>query len=434
MKYNIKDILRKGFDEFAQFVNPLIAERARIAGEPINFVKAENGQLIDNKGNIYEDFHGCQALGHRNHAITKAVREFLDTDSPSWYPSRVNPFAGRLAKELCNRTGYSQVYFGCTGSEAVEASIKLARVVTKRAKILSLEGAYHGCTYGSLALMNEGAFRNPFGPHIPNIKAIPFACIDSLKSEFLKGDVAAVVVEPIQGEGGIRPLPQDFVDELCKITLENNSLIIADEIQTSLGRSGHFIATSKWKRKPDVLLMGKALGGGLVPLSATLTHANLFEKAYGIHYEAAESHNSTFSNNAVGCVAGLAALDIITDDLVNHISEIGREFRENIYNNLKGSPLFKEVRGDGLMIGIELNRLDNPWLSFEHFGYPEFANRVSTALLLCSRLYKRGFYSFICGHNWSVIRLQPRFDISKERLVEYTKVCRDELDFLYNQN
>src|SRR5215213_1515465 len=150
MRESAAEILREGFGEFQAFVNPLIAERARLAREPIQFVRVADGALVDAEGKTYEDFHGTQMLGHRNRAVAEAIRELLDSDAPTWFPSRVNPWAGRLARRLCERTGYGNAYFGMSGADAVEAALKLARAATRRPRILALEGGYHGCTFGAV--------------------------------------------------------------------------------------------------------------------------------------------------------------------------------------------------------------------------------------------------------------------------------------------
>lgn len=423
-------ILRKGFDEFRDFVNPLIAQRAELAGEPVRIVRTENGVLFDADGQSYEDFHGTQAFGHRNPAVAAAVREFLDGDAPSWYPSRVSPFAGRLARRLCERSGYSNAFFACTGSDMVEAAIKLARAATRRPRILCLEGAYHGCTLGSCALMAAGPFRDPFGPHLPGVEALPFGDEAALARALGQGDVAAVVVEPIQGEGGVRVLSASYAAALGEITARHGALLVADEVQTGLGRTGRFLFTSSWPRRPDVVLLAKALGGGLIPCSAMLTERTIFERAYGKHFEAAEAHNSTFSYNALACVAGLATLDLLTDDLIARVDQVGARLRRDLAAALEGSPLFLEVRGAGLMLGVALKAPDHPWISFEHFGIPDLGRRSTIGALLCHRLYRRGFFCFVCGHDWSILRLQPRYEIGEDRLAEFVRACREEVEAL----
>jgi acetylornithine/succinyldiaminopimelate/putrescine aminotransferase len=439
----IETILRKGFDDYRELVNPLVALRAELSGEPAKVVHTDGGRLVDAEGRIIEDFHGTQAFGHRNPVVTQAVRELLDSDSPSWFPSRVNPYAGSLARRLCARAnaahahtgggeagGYSNVFFASSGSEAVEAALKLARAATGRPRVLSLEGAYHGCTMGSCALMARGPYRDPFEPHLPGVGNIPFGDADALREALAAGDVAGVVVEPIQLEGGVRPLLPAYVEALGDLTKRHGVLLIADEVQTGLGRTGRFLASEAWPRRPDAVLLAKHLGGGLMPISAMLTRRDLFDRAYGQSFETSEAHNCTFTGSAAVCVAADAALDLLTDELIARVETLGAAFRAGLTEALSGLPFFGEVRGAGLVAGIALEDVDHPWLSFEHFGMSELAGQPSLGLLLCHRLYKRGFFCFVCGHDWRVLRLQPRFNIDPETLTSFIAIVREELDYL----
>jgi acetylornithine/succinyldiaminopimelate/putrescine aminotransferase len=389
-------------------------------------------RLIDAEHNAIEDFHGTQAFGHRNPVVAQALRAFLDSDSPAWFPARVNPFAGSLARRLCERTGYTNAFFANSGSEAVEAAIKLARAVTHKPRVLSLENAYHGCTMGSCGLMTPGPYRDPFAPHVPGLGAIAFADVDVLHAELARGDVAGVVVEPIQLEGGVRALDDSYVAALCELTEQHGALLIADEVQTGLGRTGRFLASENWPRRPDAVLLAKHLGGGLLPISAMLTRRELFERAYGASFEASEAHNCTFSGSALPCVAAHAALDLLSDALIARVRTLGAAFRRGLSEALSELPLFAEVRGAGLIAGIELAPSDHPWLSFEHFGMDELSGHPTVGLLLCHRLYKRGFFCFVCGHDWRVLRLQPRFDIEADTLANFTQAIREELSYLCN--
>jgi acetylornithine/succinyldiaminopimelate/putrescine aminotransferase len=438
MSKRIEAILRRGFDDYRELVNPLVALRAELTGEPARVVRTDGGRLVDADGRLIEDFHGTQAFGHRNPVVTQAVRELLDSDSPSWFPSRVNPYAGSLARRLCERANgsggaaaaYSNAYFASSGSEAVEAALKLARAVTGRPRVLSLAGAYHGCTMGSCALMAPGPYRDPFEPHLPGVGNIPFGDAGALGEALATGDVAAIVVEPIQLEGGVRPLAPAYVEALCALTQRHGTLLVADEVQTGLGRTGRFLASETWPRRPDAVLLAKHLGGGLMPISAMLTRRDLWERAYGKSFETSEAHNCTFTGSAAVCVAAHAALDLLTDDLVARVGALGAAFRAGLTEALSGLPLFAEVRGAGLAVGIVLKAADHPWLSFEHFGMSELAGQPTVGLLLCHRLYKRGFFCFVCGHDWSVLRLQPRFNIDAETLTSFTAIVREELDYL----
>ena len=428
----IRAALSQGFDDYGQYVNPLIALRARLAQEPVRVTGSRGGRLVAHDGCEIEDFHGTQAFGHRNPVIADAIRAYLDTTATSWFPSRVSPFAGRLARRLCERSGhYSNAFFGSSGSDAAEAGMKLARAATGRPRILSLDKAYHGTTYGSCALMPPGIFRDPFGPHLPDVASLPFGDIAALERALAPGDVAAVIVEPIQLEGGVRPLPAAYIAALCELTAARGTLLIADEVQTGLGRTGHFLNTETWPRRPDAVLLAKQLGGGLLPCSALLTHRALFEAAYGGgDFERAESHNSTFSGNSMACAAALGALSLVTEPLMARVREVGEHFRRSLREALTGLAIFEDVRGQGLITGIQLRQLDHPWLSFEHFGLSGLADRPSVGFLTCHRMYRRGYYCFVCGHDWTVLRLQPRLDIESERLDAFVAAIAEELGYL----
>ncbi len=182
-----------------------------------------------------------------------------------------------------------------------------------------------------------------------------------------------------------------------------------------------------------MVLLAKGLGGGLLPISAMLTTRALFERAYGANFQTGEAHNCTFSFNAVTAVAALATLELLTDELFATVSEKGRLFHGALADRMQGSPLLSEVRGVGMMLGVALRPFDHPWLSFEHFGVGDdqsLARRPSVAPLVCHRLYRHGYFAFTCGHDWSVVRLQPRFEIAPESLLRFADLLRQETDRL----
>lgn len=425
---SVDSVLRQGFADFRDYVNPMIYKRAEFAREPVRAMRAEGGRLRLEDGRAVEDFHGTQAFGHRNAHIANCIREFLASEHPNWFPSRINPFAGRLARRLCERSGhYSNVFFGCTGSDGVEAALKLARAATRRPRLLALEGAYHGCAVGSVSMMHAGPFTAPFEPLLADVTRVRFGDVDALARAFASGDVAALFLEPIQGEGGVRPLPAEFVEAACELTARHGALLVADEIQTGFGRSGAFLRSAAWPRRPDVAILGKQLGGGLMPISAMMTRRELFERAYGEDFEDGEAHNMTMSYNALSAVAALGALDLLTDELLATVRERGERLRAQVSRALGECSLFAEARGSGYMVGIELRQPDHPWLSFEHFGMPAWDGRPLIAPLLCARLYRKGYYCFPCGHDWRVVRVQPRFDIEESALEEFVAALSEEL-------
>lgn len=427
---DLPDILANGFAEFRDFVNPLVASRAALSKEPTELYHTKDGLLVDADGTVLEDFHGVQALGHRRKEVTRAVTEYLASDAPNWFPARVNPFTGRLARRLCERTdgAYQRVYLACTGSEAVEAAMKLARAATGRPRILGLDHAYHGCGIGSMALMHDGPFHDPFGPHLPGVSRVTVGDVDALARELAKGDVAALVLEPIQGEGGVRVVPDAFIAAACELTKKHGALLCADEVQSGLGRAGRFLTSETWGRRPDAVIVGKQLGGGLMPVSAMLTTDALFSAAYGEDFEDGESHNVTMGQNGVTAVAALATIAMLDEPLLARVRASGERLRAALHDALAPSPLFREVRGRGLLVGIALAQPEHPWLSFEHWGLPKLRDRATIAPVLAYRLYKHGFFTFACGHDWSVLRVQPRLDIDDATLDRFVAAAKTELD------
>jgi putrescine aminotransferase len=424
--------LAQGYEAFRELVNPLVAVRAGLLEEPYQLVSVDDdGALIDVDGRRVEDFlsgWGTQALGHRNARVAAAISEVLAGRAPTFFTSGVSPYAGLLARALARRTGYDATYFASGGSEVVEAALKLARGRGRR-RVLCLEGAYHGCTFGSLAMMARGPFRDPFAPHLAAVEAVPFGDARALAAALDAGDVAAVVVEPVQIEAGVRALAPEAIAELGERTARAGALLVADEIQTGLGRCGRFLESEAWPRRPDVVVLGKALGGGLMPLSAMLTRRAIFAEAYGSH-ERAELHASTWSGNGLACAAGLAALELIDDALLARAAALGERLVSGLRAGLAGLPLVKEVRGRGLLAGIELEPGAHPWLTFGGLGLPELDGQPAIGWILCHRLVKAGFIAGVCGHAWETVRVQPALTIGEDRIDAFVDATRREVSEL----
>ncbi len=423
-----------GYDDFREFVNPLIAARAELLGEPYRLQAVDGDQLVDVDGQRVFDLlagWGTQAFGHRHPRIEAALRAFLDSRSPAFFTSSVSPYAGLLARELCARSGgaYANAWFGSSGGEAVDAALKLARAATGRPRLLSLEGAYHGCTLGGTSLVARGPYAEPFGPPLAGTGRLPPGDLAALERELQAGDVAAVLVEPVQVEAGVRPLDAAYVEALGALTQRHGTLLVADEIQTGLGRTGRFLATGTWPRRPDVVVLGKALGGGLLPLSAVLTAPGLFARAYGT-FPRAEAHTSTWSGSALPSVAALALLELLDDQALAQARASGERLRTELRSALGGSPLFREVRGEGLLVGLELSQGDQQWLTFDGLGLSELADRPAVGMLLGHRLFRAGWLTSVCGHDWSTLRLHPPLDVSGERLTAFVAACREAVEFL----
>lgn len=426
--------LRQGYQDFRAFVNPLVAVRAQLAGEPYLLDQVAGGRLVDAEGRQYTDLlsgWGTQAFGHRPAAVEAALIGYLQGASPSIYPFGISPYAGLLAARLEQRSGYDAAFFASGGSEAVEAALKLARGATGRPRIACIEGAYHGCTFGSVAMMQAGPYRDIFGPHLPMVDALPAGDMDALNRALADPQLAAIVVEPIQVESGVRVPEAAYLERLCHGTGPDGILLVADEIQTGLGRTGQFLESQSWPRRPDVITLGKALGGGAMPLSAMLTRRPIFDRVYG-QLALAEVHASTFSGNSLACVAGLAALALLDDAMIAQVARKGRLLRDALEEHVAPSPLVRSIRGKGLLLGIELQAPDHPCYQFDYLGVPELAAQPAIGMLLVHRLYKAGFIAQICGHAWHVLRLQPPYTTPDDELAACARAISQALDYLWD--
>ena len=312
-------------------------------------VRGEGARVWDADGKEYVDFVGgiaVNALGHAHPEIVRAVTEQISTlgHTSNLY---INPVAVELAEALLDIAGLSgnaKVLFVNSGAEANEAAIKISRL-TGRTKIVACEGAFHGRTMGSLALTGQPAKREPFEPVMPGVTHIPFGDIDALRA-VVDTDTAAVVLEPILGEGGVIPAPDGFLQAAREITKATGSLLILDEVQTGIARTGVWFAFQRAGITPDVITLAKGLGGGL-PLGATIgvgPAGDLLRPG---------QHGTTFGGNPVCCAAGLAVLRTIAEDNLNdHVSGLGKHIAAGVEE--LGHPLVGGVRGAGLLIGIAL--------------------------------------------------------------------------------
>ncbi|GAB2959495.1 acetylornithine transaminase [Amycolatopsis acidiphila] len=315
----------------------------------LTLVRGEGARVWDAEDNEYVDLLGgiaVNALGHAHPEIVRAVTEQITRlgHTSNLY---VNPVAVELAEALLDvagLTGNAKVLFVNSGAEANEAAIKISRL-TGRTKIVACEGAFHGRTMGSLALTGQPPKRQPFEPLMPGVVHIPFGDVDALRAA-VDTETAAVVLEPILGEGGVVPAPDGYLQAAREITKDTGALLILDEVQTGMARTGTWFAFQQAGIVPDVFTLAKGLGGGL-PLGATIgvgAAADLLKPG---------QHGTTFGGNPVCCAAGLAVLRTIArDNLNDHVSKLGKDIAAGVEE--LGHPLVGGVRGAGLLIGIAL--------------------------------------------------------------------------------
>ncbi|MGZ4360321.1 MAG: aspartate aminotransferase family protein [Gaiellaceae bacterium] len=316
------------------------------ARAPVTFVEGDGCWLIDDNGERYLDFVAgiaVVALGHRHPASTRAAHEQLDllwhTSNLYWTAPMVS-----LASRLSERFGGGQSFFCNSGAEAIEAAIKYARKATGKPGIVALEGSFHGRTMGSLSITGQPGKQHAFQPLVPGVRFAGLNDIGGLEAA-VSDETGLIVIEPVQGEGGIRPASDEFLLAARAIAHEVGALLCFDEVQTGIGRTGSFFAFEPSGVKPDLVTLAKGLANGL-PIGALLVAD---EAASG--FEPGD-HASTFGGNPVACAAAVSVLDAIDDELLANVREMGGSLR----HGLAELPGVVEVRGRGLLIGAELDR------------------------------------------------------------------------------
>lgn len=318
---------------------------------PVTIEKGQGSHVWDIDGNEYVDCmggYGVALAGHQNRRINNAIKAQIDkiiTIHNSTYSRTRETFLSRLAGLAPD--GLDGIFLGNSGAESVEAAIKFARKHTGRKGMVAMKGSYHGKTLGALSLTFGPKYRKAFAPLIEGVKFTTFGDADSLR-DAVDGDTAFVIMEPIQGESGINVAPDGFLQEARRICDQEGALLIFDEIQAGLGRTGLLWACNHWDTAPDIMCLAKGIAGG-IPLSATLTKPEIMASM------SRGEHSSTFGGNPVACAAGTATLEALSQDgLVGNAQRIGKILFDGLRTVKERHPIIREIRGKGLMIGVEL--------------------------------------------------------------------------------
>jgi len=318
---------------------------------PVTIEKALGSHVWDTDNNEYIDCmggYGVALVGHRNERVVNAIKSQIEkviTVHSSFYNKTREEFLQTLIGIA--PAGLSQVHLNNSGAESVEAGIKFARKFTGRKGMVAMKGSYHGKSMGALSLTFNPKYRESFKPLVEKVTFSPYGDIDALQTAVDK-DTAFVILEPIQGESGIHVPPDGFLQDVRKVCDENESLLVFDEIQSGLGRTGSMWASEHWKTIPDIMCLAKGIAGG-VPMGVTLVKPDI------LSVMKKGEHSSTFGGNPLACAAGTATLQALTQDgLIENAKNMGEKFLRGL-NDLKSKhKIIREVRGRGLMIGVEL--------------------------------------------------------------------------------
>lgn len=422
MTFNIANLLEEHsndkFDLHEQFLNNQMVRVLKTIGYDRHYKKAVGQYLYDQEGTEYLDLlsgFGVFAIGRNHPTVIDALKETLTLELPNLVQLDVSILSGLLAKELLKTTpdNLTKMFFCNSGTEAVEAAIKFARFTTKRDKIVFCDHGYHGLTMGSLSLNGEKIFKEGFGSLLPNCEAVPFNDLAALEQALSGKDVAAFIVEPIQGKGVNLPddnyLPD--VERLCK---KYGTLFVADEVQTGLGRTGKFWAIEHWNVKPDMICMAKALSGGFVPVGGVAITDKIMDTVYN-RMDRAVVHGSTFAKNNMAMAAGLATLHVIENEkLVENSFTRGNALIDDLNAMSENYEFLKEARGKGMMIAIEFEQPKSLTLKAA-WAMLEAANKGLFCQMITIPLFKEHhILTQVAGHGMNVVKLLPPLNLTQK--------------------
>ncbi|MBC7835774.1 MAG: aspartate aminotransferase family protein [Phycisphaerales bacterium] len=414
-----------------RYVNPSFAAVLRTIGFDINFVRGQGAYLWDDRGIRYIDCLGGYAVFNvgRNHPVVReALKQAMDLDLPNLLGLGAFRLSGLLAKELVAMAPgagvvggepLDTVFFANSGGEAIDAALKHARAATGRCRVVYCDRAYHGLTMGSLSVCGNAEFREGFGPLLGDTTQIAFNDLPGLERELARGDVAAFIVEPIQGKGVHIP-EAEYLREAQRLCHKHGALLIADEIQTGLGRTGRMFACEHYGLEPDIMVIAKALSGGYVPVSAVLTRRWIHEAVFS-SMDKCSRIQTTFGQNDLAMAAGLATLHVLREEtIVENAAVVGAYLMERLRAALAKYEMVKQVRGLGLMIAIEFQPprlrsvgLRTGWELLHKMDQSLFCQAVLIPLLTEHRVLAQ-----VAGHRQDVIKLIPPLVLSRENADE----------------
>jgi putrescine aminotransferase len=426
------DPLPREAQRYADHVNPAFVRLLGTFGYGRIFVRARGLELWDAEERRYLDFlagFGTNCLGHNPAAVHERLVEALGASLPNVMHVGPEIAAGELGEALARLVPALPIaMFSLSGGEAVEAAMKLARAATGRPGIVYAGGGFHGTGLGNLSVMGHARWQRPFQPLLPECHAVPFGDLEALAHTLKEHKVGGVLLEPIQGEAGVIMPPEGYLLAVQALCRETGALFMLDEVQTGLGRTGKWFAYQHTAGlDPDVLILGKGLGAGVIPISATLTRRDLHQRAYGSMWKF-DLHGSTYAGNALGCITALAVLRAIEEgELVEAAGARGRYLASRLGARLAGHPLLKAIRGPGLLVGIELGPQGKGVLGKLFAAGAEAISRQVLGQWLSLRLLERGFVCQPASQEWNVLKLTPPLVVGESDIDAFVATVGDIL-------
>jgi len=399
----------------------------------VSYERCVGSELFTRDGRTIVDFlsgYCVHNAGHNHPGIIAAIQIELDRRGPAMLQSHVPELAGELANRLCDLAGgrLEKVFFCSSGSEGVEAAIKFARAKTGRIGLLYNDGAFHGLTCGALSLMGDPFWRGNFGPMLGGTEAIPFGELEPLEKHLATRKFAAFFMEPVQSEGGIRVPSREYMQGAQALCRRYGTLFVLDEVQTGMFRTGPFLAAHSFGVEPDMVVLAKALSGGLIPAGAVLMTDAIHESVFD-SLRNSIIHASTFSENSLSMRAGLATLDVLERERLGERAMLaGEALREKLRSALSGYEMVSGIRGAGLLSGIvfvppKRMSLRIPFEAFRAI-HPGMFGQV-----MVMRLFRdHGFLTQMCGNNFMVLKAAPPLVVTDEQIDRFAAAVASVVD------
>ena len=394
-----------------QHLNATLVRVQRIIGFDHVYARAQGAYLYDLDERDYLDFlsgYSVFNIGRNHPAVQRALRDVLEMDLPNMVQMDCSLLSGLLAEALLKKTPphLDAVFFCNSGAEANEGAIKFARAATGRSGLVSLEKAFHGLSNGALSTMGDESFREGFGPLLENCTRIKMGDLAALEKLLAHRDIAALFIEPVQGKGVNFPA-DDFYRQAQRLCRAHGTLLVCDEVQTGLGRTGRWWGFEHWGLEPDIITVAKSLSGGYVPVAAIVTRRAIYQKTFS-RLDRCVVHSSTFGRNNLAMAAGLATLQVIDDEnLVERAREQGAELIRRLNDLKEKHSLIKEVRGLGLMIAIEFHEPRELAMKMGWKLLHKVERELFAQMLVTSLFQKHRILTQIAGHAMDVLKILP---------------------------
>jgi ornithine--oxo-acid transaminase len=424
---------------YSEHVNPQWVKLLDVLGMNVSYTRCSGSELFTEDGTCILDFlsgYCVHNVGHNHPSVVAALKQELDRSGPAMLQSHVPEAAGELAASLCKLAGgrLSKVFFASSGSEGIESAIKFARAHTGRTGLLYAEGAFHGLTCGALSLMGNPFWREGFGPMLPGAEQIRFGDAQSLEAQLSTRQFAAFIVEPVQAEGGIRIPQREYLQTAQQLCRKYGTLFVLDEVQTGMFRTGKFLAAHHYDLNPDIVILAKALSGGLIPIGAVLMSDAVYKSVYS-SLKRAIVHTSTYSENGLAMRAGLATLEVLERErLGKRAIERGNELRRRLRETLSGYEMVRDIRGIGLLSGIEFQAPSKISLRVAFDAFQRIHSGLFGQMVVMRMFRDEKILTQICGNNFMVLKAAPPLIVEETQIDQFVGAMGRVVELIHSSS